>query len=90
MSATATGSKATTGRSVETTESSWRDILAGGISGGLTRLLIAPLDVIKIRFQVQTIPHLKDVAPATRYHYTSVADSVRTILREEGVLVRVL
>ncbi len=30
-----------------------RDLIAGGISGCVTRVLVAPLDVIKIRFQVR-------------------------------------
>lgn len=66
----------------------WRDIVAGGISGGITRLLIAPLDVIKIRFQVQTQPHLKGGAQSSRYHYSSISDSIKTIFRDEGLLVR--
>lgn len=67
----------------------WKDILAGGISGGVTRMLIAPLDVIKIRFQVQSNPSAKSAMPPSKYHYTGVVDSVRTILKTEGVLVRI-
>lgn len=68
----------------------WKDILAGGISGGITRMLIAPLDVIKIRFQVQSNPAMKSAMPPSKYHYTGVIDSVRTIMRKEGVVVRFL
>lgn len=28
-------------------------VVAGAVSGGVTRLLIAPLDVLKVRFQLQ-------------------------------------
>lgn len=66
----------------------WKDILAGGISGGITRMLIAPLDVIKIRFQVQSNPSVKSAMPPSKYHYSGVIDSVRTIWRKEGFLVR--
>lgn len=66
----------------------WRDMLAGGISGGITRMLIAPLDVIKIRFQVQTAQNLRGITHLSYYHYTGIIDSIRTIMRQEGFLVR--
>ncbi len=31
-------------------------LIAGSISGGVTRLVVAPLDVLKIRFQLQVEP----------------------------------
>lgn len=31
-------------------------LIAGAISGGVTRLVAAPLDVLKIRFQLQLEP----------------------------------
>ena len=31
------------------------DALAGAISGCISRIVVGPLDVIKIRFQVQTV-----------------------------------
>lgn len=68
----------------------WKDILAGGISGGITRMLIAPLDVIKIRFQVQSNPSVKSAMPPSKYHYTGMIDSIRTIYRKEGLLVRLI
>lgn len=69
-------------------DGSWKDILAGGISGGVTRMLIAPLDVIKIRFQVQSNPAQKVGNAVTSYYYSGVWDSVKTIMRTEGVRVR--
>jgi hypothetical protein len=29
------------------------NLLAGGVSGGIARFFVAPLDVVKIRFQVR-------------------------------------
>eukprot|EP00026_Physarum_polycephalum_P012989 Phypoly_transcript_13344.p1 GENE.Phypoly_transcript_13344~~Phypoly_transcript_13344.p1 ORF type:complete len:325 (+),score=41.10 Phypoly_transcript_13344:95-1069(+) len=54
-----------------------KDILAGGLSGGVTRFIIAPLDVIKIRFQVQ----VSSSAPK----YRTVSQAIRVIVKEEGV-----
>ncbi|KAG5334044.1 TPC protein, partial [Acromyrmex charruanus] len=54
--------------------------IAGAASGFITRLLCQPLDVIKIRFQLQ-------VEPISRYHvskYKSISQAVLLILREEG------
>jgi solute carrier family 25 thiamine pyrophosphate transporter 19 len=50
---------------------------AGSIAGAVTRLVTAPLDVIKIRFQLQ-------MRNNPRYKY--VSDAVRSIAREEGIL----
>lgn len=66
--------------------SGWKDMLAGSISGGMTRMIIAPLDVLKIRFQVQVSPSLKGEIRHTKYHYSGIIDSVQTILRKEGIL----
>jgi len=67
------------------------DLLAGGISGGVTRFFVAPLDVVKIRFQVQVEPtHLSSQQAAVskvvaRAKYHSVGQTIRTIIREEGL-----
>ncbi|KAF7384217.1 mitochondrial thiamine pyrophosphate carrier [Vespula maculifrons] len=56
--------------------------IAGAISGFLTRFTCQPLDVVKIRFQLQ-------VEPITRYHtskYQSVFQAFWLILKEEGIL----
>lgn len=54
-----------------------RDLLAGAIAGTSSRLVIAPLDVLKIRFQVQS---------ATRglYQYTHMSSALRSIVSTEG------
>jgi solute carrier family 25 thiamine pyrophosphate transporter 19 len=75
---------ATNVKSLSRSEGTWKDILAGGISGGLTRMLIAPLDVIKIRFQVQTRPNLSGNGATTSYYYSGLWDSIKTILKQEG------
>ncbi|XP_012534513.1 mitochondrial thiamine pyrophosphate carrier [Monomorium pharaonis] len=54
--------------------------IAGAVSGCITRFLCQPLDVVKIRFQLQ-------VEPISRYHiskYRSVLQAFLLIIREEG------
>ncbi|XP_015735763.1 mitochondrial thiamine pyrophosphate carrier isoform X1 [Coturnix japonica] len=55
---------------------------AGSASGFVTRVLISPLDVIKIRFQLQ-IEQLSCKAPGAKYH--GILQAARRMLREEGV-----
>lgn len=55
--------------------------VAGSVSGLVTRALISPLDVIKIRFQLQ-IERLSRRDPSAKYH--SILQATRQILREEG------
>lgn len=57
--------------------------LAGGISGAVTRVLIQPLDVLKIRFQLQVEPLSRAVSSA-KYH--GVVQAFRTIRQEEGII----
>lgn len=56
----------------------YQDLLCGAVAGSVARLFIAPLDVLKIRFQVQT---------ETRglYRYGSVFDAARSIAQREGM-----
>ncbi|NXD62340.1 TPC protein, partial [Eolophus roseicapillus] len=56
---------------------------AGSASGFVTRLLISPLDVIKIRFQLQ-IEQLSSKNPGAKYH--GILQAARRILREEGLV----
>ncbi|XP_032665729.1 mitochondrial thiamine pyrophosphate carrier-like [Odontomachus brunneus] len=63
------------------TEMSTNCAIAGAISGFLTRFICQPLDVIKIRFQLQVEPI------STHYNskYKSVSQAFWLILREERV-----
>ncbi|CAL1677855.1 unnamed protein product [Lasius platythorax] len=69
------------GFSQRTAEPNLDYAIAGAASGFITRFLCQPLDVIKIRFQLQ-------VEPISKCHiskYTSVSQAFLLILREEGV-----
>ena len=61
-------------------------IFAGALSGAAARILTAPFDVLKIRFQIQYGSHSQH-APAPRaYKYTHVLQGLFTIVEEEGIL----
>ncbi|KAM9045152.1 mitochondrial thiamine pyrophosphate carrier isoform 1-T6 [Megaptera novaeangliae] len=55
--------------------------VAGSVSGLVTRVLISPLDVIKIRFQLQ-IERLSRSDPNAKYH--GILQAGRQIWQEEG------
>ncbi|VTJ91675.1 Hypothetical predicted protein, partial [Marmota monax] len=55
--------------------------VAGSVSGLITRALISPLDVIKIRFQLQ-IERLSRSDPNAKYY--GILQAGRQILQEEG------
>ncbi|PIA61517.1 hypothetical protein AQUCO_00300798v1 [Aquilegia coerulea] len=65
------------------------DAAAGAISGGISRTVTSPLDVIKIRFQVQLEPTSswpllhKDIYRPSKY--TGVVQATKDIFREEGL-----
>uniref|UniRef100_A0A8C5XCI9 Solute carrier family 25 member 19 n=1 Tax=Microcebus murinus TaxID=30608 RepID=A0A8C5XCI9_MICMU len=54
---------------------------AGSMSGLVTRALISPLDIIKIRFQLQ-IERLSRNDPGAKYH--GILQATKQILQEEG------
>ena len=56
-----------------------QQLLAGAVSGTVNRMFIAPLDLLKVRFQIQSI------STAHHHFYTSLFDATRTIIREEGM-----
>ena len=53
------------------------DMISGACGGALSRVLSAPLDVLKIRFQLQFTGNVK---------YTSMYQAITTVVREEGFL----
>ncbi|KAH1231977.1 Mitochondrial thiamine diphosphate carrier 2 [Glycine max] len=65
------------------------DASAGAISGGISRTVTSPLDVIKIRFQVQLEPTSswtllrKDLSTPSKY--TGMLQASKDIFREEGI-----
>uniref|UniRef100_A0A0C9QN63 TSA: Wollemia nobilis Ref_Wollemi_Transcript_19029_1329 transcribed RNA sequence n=1 Tax=Wollemia nobilis TaxID=56998 RepID=A0A0C9QN63_9CONI len=64
------------------------DAMAGAIAGGVSRTVTSPLDVIKIRFQVQLEPTVRLLSDRGAYgisKYTSILQATRDILREEGM-----
>ncbi|XP_018090724.1 mitochondrial thiamine pyrophosphate carrier isoform X1 [Xenopus laevis] len=68
----------TDGRLLSSTEVA----MAGSLSGLVTRALISPLDVIKIRFQLQ-IESLSSRGTKGKYH--GITQAVGLIFREEGL-----
>lgn len=65
------------------------DALAGALAGAVSRFIVGPLDVVKIRFQVQLEPiSYSHTAPTKRpSHYTGFVNAFRTIVAEEGIRV---
>lgn len=61
---------------------SYNYAIAGAISGLFTRAMCQPLDVVKIRFQLQTEPISKRNVQSK---YTGNVQALRLILKEEGV-----
>uniref|UniRef100_A0A1B6JTJ0 Mitochondrial thiamine pyrophosphate carrier n=1 Tax=Homalodisca liturata TaxID=320908 RepID=A0A1B6JTJ0_9HEMI len=67
---------------VETHVPNFIPIVAGGVSGVLTRFICQPLDVIKIRFQLQVEPISKRSMGSK---YQSMSQALPLIIKEEGV-----
>lgn len=65
--------------------------VAGAVSGAVSRFIVGPLDVVKIRFQVQLEPIRETGAAVLRQNhqlhskYTSLRQAFLMILKEEGV-----
>ncbi|KAG1195317.1 hypothetical protein G6F70_008328 [Rhizopus microsporus] len=58
--------------------------LCGGIAGVATRFAISPLDVIKIRLQIQSSPAR---SPMIQHNakYSGILSTFKTIIKEEGI-----
>jgi len=63
-------------------------MLAGMVAGGATRLMVAPLDVLKIRFQVQVDKKVQksERILAPHYYYRGIIDGIRQIVKSEGLI----
>lgn len=64
------------------TELQLKHAFAGGLSGGLTRALCQPFDMLKIRFQLQVEP----VARNQKSKYKSMMQAMRLVSKEEGIV----
>ncbi|CAH8532706.1 unnamed protein product [Schistosoma turkestanicum] len=58
-----------------------KNLIAGSLSGFTVRFLTQPLDVIKIRFQLQ----VEDIKPSGKSYYTGLLQAFIRIYKEEGV-----
>ena len=67
------------------------DATAGALAGCISRLVIGPLDVLKIRFQVQLEPigttAQKAAIQQVASKYTGIGQALKTIAAEEGIQV---
>ncbi|KAL4962669.1 putative mitochondrial carrier protein [Aspergillus stella-maris] len=62
----------------ESTPGALRKLLAGAISGAVAQTCTYPFDVLRRRFQINTMSNMG-------YQYTSIFDAVRVIVAEEGM-----
>lgn len=60
----------------------WQRMVSGAITGLACRTIVQPLDVIKIRFQLQIEPINKH---SNASKYTGISHTIRVMLREEGI-----
>ena len=60
------------------------DAVAGGLAGSVSRFVVGPLDVVKIRLQVQLEP-VAEAVKGGQGKYRGMWHALRTIFREEGV-----
>lgn len=73
-----------------------KEAVAGVAAGAASRIVVAPFDVLKIRFQLQhapvgPAPLIRSLSPlANDVHtgrtYTSISQAVSRIVKEEGIV----
>ncbi|MES1902509.1 MAG: hypothetical protein MHPSP_001351 [Paramarteilia canceri] len=67
--------------------SSLQKVMCGGLAGAFCRLVTNPLDLVKIRFQLQAEPISKNVNHlATNSKYTGLGQAFKQIYKEEGFM----
>jgi solute carrier family 25 thiamine pyrophosphate transporter 19 len=66
------------------TTTSVEQAISGAIAGVCSRLVIAPLDVVKIRFQLQS-ERVSLLVHNPQQKYQSIFQSIRLIIKEEGI-----
>ncbi|KAI9658391.1 MAG: hypothetical protein M1821_002524 [Bathelium mastoideum] len=62
----------------EANPSAWRKLGAGAISGAVSQTCTYPLDVLRRRFQINTMSGMG-------YQYKSIFDAIRIIVTQEGI-----
>lgn len=84
-SSSSSSTSSTSSSSSSSAASPLQDAVAGACAGALARVCVGPLDVLKIRFQVQLEPVLGEAAASARSKYRGLGQALRLIVKEEGV-----